>query len=127
MTGYGMLENREIIKCIDEQLDIFGANIKYTLYWKMRILHDTPRREILHSPEILIQELRDILGEGSAFVEDAVGKKIRDKLGLEDLSETLSELILRATNHVAEQEAPERSSSRNIVKEEHPIQNPIST
>jgi hypothetical protein len=77
------VDDYEIIECIDDGLDRFGQSIKYTIYWRLTILHSVPRGGILASSEAFVQEIRSVFGEGAKAIENAIVRKIVERSGLE--------------------------------------------
>ena len=52
-VGNCKLDDYELMECIDEGLNLFGPNIRYTVYWRMVILQDMPREGICQIPTLL--------------------------------------------------------------------------
>ena len=82
------VDDYEIIECIDDGLDGFGQSIKFTIYWRLTILHSVPHSGILANPEAFMQEIRSVFGEGAKEIENGIVRKIVERAGLESL-ETL--------------------------------------
>ncbi len=88
------LDDYELIECIDDGLSLFGQSIKYTVYWRLVILHDVPRGGILENPEAFVRCLEDLFSQGAKSIESAICTKIKQRFSLPELeSESLSQVI----------------------------------
>jgi hypothetical protein len=88
------LGDYELVECIDDGLDLFGPSLRYTIYWRMIVLHDAPREGILSNPVAFVKALRDVFGAGAEQIEIAIVHKIRERFRLQDSkSESLIEVI----------------------------------
>ncbi len=96
------MDDYEIMECIDEGLNLFGPNIKYTVYWRMTILNNLPREGILVNPEAFVKGLQSIFGPGAALIETEIVRRMREKFDMEDLkSENLPEAIRHVRKQIA--------------------------
>ena len=73
------MEEYDLLQCIDKGLEPFGSNVKQSIFWKMCILHNYSRVEVLDNPELLVNVIRETLGDSSAAVEESVANEITRK------------------------------------------------
>ena len=57
-----------------------SASLRYTVYWRLVILHDIPRGGILDNPDAFLKGLQEIYGAGARQVEDAIVSRIKGKV-----------------------------------------------
>jgi hypothetical protein len=96
------LDEYALIECIDEGLDLFGPSLRYTVYWRMIVLHNTPREGILANPAPFVEGLRDVFGAGAEQIEIAIVEKIKERFGMKDFkSENLVEIIENTRKQIA--------------------------
>ncbi len=76
------MEEYDLLQCIDKGLEPFGSNVKQSIFWKMCILHNYSRVEVLDNPELLVNVIRETLGDSSAAVEESVANEITRKFDL---------------------------------------------
>ena len=90
-----MLDDYEIMQCIDTGLDRFGRGIKYTVYWRMVVLNESPSEGIISNPKGFLTALKSIFGNSAKQIEQAIIDEINTLVGEEDnqQSESLPELI----------------------------------
>jgi hypothetical protein len=86
------LDDYELMQCIDAGLDKFGPGIKYTVYWRMVVLNQSPSQGIIANPEGFIAALKSIFGNSAKQIEQAVTDEIKSLVG-EEHSDSLPELI----------------------------------
>jgi hypothetical protein len=91
------------MECIDDGLNLFGPNIRYTVYWRMTILNNMPRDGILVNPEAFMKGIESIFGSGAKQIELAIVNKIKQKFNLQNLeAESLPEAVRYARKQIAE-------------------------
>ena len=96
------MDEYELLECVDEGLDLFGPSLRYTIYWRMVVLHNAPREGILSNPAAFVKALRDVFGAGAEQIEIAIVDKMRERFHLQDSkSASLTEAIESARKHIA--------------------------
>lgn len=95
------MEEYDLLQCINKALDEFGSSIKYTIFWRMAILHNSKRSEVISDPRVFVDVIEELLGSGAAPVELAIIREIRKTFDIsEDCSRTLAAAINFAKEHV---------------------------
>ena len=95
------MEQYDLLQCVDKGLDPFGSNVKQSIYWKMSILHNYSRNEIIENPDLLQQVIRETLNDSAISVEESITRQIRLKFGLTEESATnLKEAITTAKRQI---------------------------
>jgi hypothetical protein len=92
MNKREMLDDYELMQCIDAGLNKFGPGIKYTVYWRMVVLNQSPNEGIIANPEGFVTALKSIFGKSAKQIEQAITDEIKSLVG-EDHSDSLPELI----------------------------------
>ncbi|MDA4112327.1 MAG: hypothetical protein OK439_07280 [Thaumarchaeota archaeon] len=97
------MEEYDLLECVDKGLDPFGTNVKQSIYWKMSILHNYSRNEIIENPQLLQSVIRETLSDSAISVEESITRQIRLKFDLStesasDLSEAISNAKKRIIN-----------------------------
>jgi hypothetical protein len=77
------MEEYDLLQCIDRGIEPFGSNLKHSIFWKMSILHNYSKQEVIQNPTILISVIRETLGDSSAAVEKSIVREIRNTFNLE--------------------------------------------
>lgn len=96
------LDDFEIMECIDEGLNLFGSNIRYTIYWRMTILNNIPREGILVNPEAFVRGIESIFGAGASRIEAAIVDKIKRRFNIQTFETTrFSDLIHQIRMQIA--------------------------
>jgi hypothetical protein len=91
-TSTRMLDDYEVMQCIDSALDKFGPGIKYTVYWRMVVLNQAPSEGIIANPEGFATALKSIFGNSAKQIEQAIIDEIKSRVGNE-YSNSLPTLI----------------------------------
>ena len=95
------MEEYDLLQCIDKGLEPFGSNVKQSIYWKMSILHNFSRNEIIENPELLSNVIRETLGDSSEAVEESIIVEIREKFGVpEEESQSVVDAIENAKKQI---------------------------
>jgi len=76
------MEEYDLLQCIDKGLEPFGSHVKQSIFWKMSILHNYSRQEVIDNPELLVSVIRETLGDSSSAVEESVVNEITRKFDL---------------------------------------------
>jgi len=76
------MEEYDLLQCIDKGLEPFGSHVKQSIYWKMSILHNYSRTEVIENPELFANVIRDTLSDSSVAVEESITREIRQKFGI---------------------------------------------
>ncbi len=71
-----------MLQCIEKGLEPFGSHVKQSIYWKMSILHNYSRNEVIDNPELLVNVIRETLSDSSGAVEESITREIRLKFNL---------------------------------------------
>ena len=96
------MDDFELMECVDEGLNLFGSNIRYTIYWRMTILNNIPREGILVNPEAFVRGIESIFGAGASRIEAAIVDKIKRRFNLQTLETTsFPELIHQIRMQIA--------------------------
>lgn len=89
-----MLDDYELMQCVDTGLDRFGRGIKYTVYWRMVVLNESPSEGIISNPKGFVNALKSIFGNGAKQIEQAIIDEINTLVGEEDNQiDSLPELL----------------------------------
>ena len=95
------MEEYDLLECIDKGLEPFGSNVKQSIYWKMSILHNFSRNEIIENPELLSGVIKETLGDSSEAVEESIIVEIREKFGIpEEESQSVVDAIRNAKEQI---------------------------
>jgi hypothetical protein len=96
-----MMEEYDLLQCIDKGLEPFGSNVKQSIFWKMSILHNYSRSEVIENPELLTNVIRETLSDSSIAVEESITNEIRQKFTIPyKESESLVDVIRSAKRQV---------------------------
>ncbi len=87
-----VLDDYELMQCIDSGLNKFGPGIKYTVYWRMVVLNQSPSEGIIANPEGFVTALKSIFGKSAEQIELAIADEIKALAG-ENHSNSLPQLI----------------------------------
>ena len=95
------MEEYDLLQCIDKGLEPFGSNIKQSIYWKMSILHNYSKSEIVENPQLLLNVIKDTLSDTSLVIEKSIAEEIRKVFNLsEEESSTLTDAIENAKKQI---------------------------
>jgi gamma-glutamylcysteine synthetase len=95
------MEEYDLLQCVDKGLDPFGTNVKQSIYWKMSILHNYSRNEIIENPELLQNVIRETLSDSAISVEESITRQIRLKFDLSaENAQNLKEAINNAKSQI---------------------------
>jgi len=95
------MEEYDLLQCIEKGLDPFGSHVKQSIYWKMSILHNYSRDEVIDNPEILASVIRETLCDSSPEVEESISREIRSKFNLPYSEQmTMVETIIEAKSQI---------------------------
>ena len=95
------MEEYDLLQCIDKGLEPFGSNVKQSIYWKMSILHNFSRNEVIENPEFLSNVIRETLGDSSEAVEESIIMEIREKFSIpEEESQSVVDAIGSAKKQI---------------------------
>ncbi len=76
------MEEYDLLQCIEKGLEPFGSHVKQSIFWKMSILHNYSRGEVIDNPELLASVIRETLGDSSPAVEESITNEIVRKFDL---------------------------------------------
>jgi len=76
------MEEYDLLQCIDKGLEPFGTHVKQSIYWKMSILHNYSRNEVIENPELFTSVIRETLSDSSVAVEESIVREIRGKFNI---------------------------------------------
>src|ERR1700680_3072898 len=95
------MEEYDLLQCIDKGLDQFGTNVKQSIYWKMSILHNYTRNEIIENPDLFLKVIRETLSDSAISVEESIARQIRMKFDLpNENAQNLKEAIVSAKRQI---------------------------
>jgi hypothetical protein len=95
------MEEFDLLQCIDKGLDQFGTNVKQSIYWKMSILHNYTRNEIIENPDLFLKVIRETLSDSAISVEESIARQIRMKFDLpNENAQNLKEAIVSAKRQI---------------------------
>lgn len=96
------MEEYDLLQCIDRALDEFGSSTKNTIFWRMTVLHNSNRSEVISDPRIFVGVIEELLGNSAPAIKKAIIREIRKKFDL-SMSEvpTLEAAIEVAREQVA--------------------------
>jgi hypothetical protein len=95
------MEEYDLLQCIEKGLEPFGSHVKQSIYWKMSILHNYSRTEVIDNPDLLTSVIRETLSDSSPAVEESIAAEVREKfnLSIRD-SKTMSDAIVAAKRQI---------------------------
>jgi hypothetical protein len=90
------MEEYDLLQCIEKGLEPFGSHVKQSIFWKMSILHNYSRNEVIDNPNLLASVIRETLGDSFLAVEESIANEIARKFDLAaktqlSMSEAISE------------------------------------
>ena len=95
------MEEYDLLQCVDKGLDPFGTNVKQSIYWKMSILHNYSRNEVIENPDLLLSVIRETLSDSAISVEESITRQIRIAFDLpEENAHNLKEAIINAKSQI---------------------------
>ncbi|MDA4129407.1 MAG: hypothetical protein OK457_01430 [Thaumarchaeota archaeon] len=101
------MEEYDLLECVDKGLDPFGSNVKQSIYWKMSILHNYSRNEIVENPDLLLSVMRETLSDSAISVEESITRQIRLKFDLTaEKARNLKDAIINARSQIINVVAP---------------------
>jgi hypothetical protein len=110
------MEEYDLLQCIEKGLEPFGSNVKQSIYWKMSILHNYSRNEVIDNPEILSNVIRETLRDSSPAVEESIANEIRRKFNLsEKESRTMLDAVTNAKSQIIGLFTPPQLSIRSRI------------
>jgi hypothetical protein len=72
-----VLEECDIVTCVDKGLEPYGSQVKQTVFWRISMSHGSLVNSLIADPAIFVNVLREIVGSGSAAVEKSIIKELR--------------------------------------------------
>ena len=93
MNTKKMLDDYELMQCIDSGLEKFGPGIKYTVYWRMVVLNQAPSEGIIANPEGFVSALKSIFGNSAKQIEQSINDEIISRVGDDYAAGSFPELI----------------------------------
>ncbi len=95
------MEEYDLLQCVDKGLDPFGTNVKQSIYWKMSILHNYPRNEVIENPDLFLAVIRETLSDSAISVEESITRQVRIAFDLPaENARTLKEAITNARRQI---------------------------
>jgi hypothetical protein len=74
-----LLNDYDIMDCIEEGLNKFGPGIKYAVMWRMVVQGASPKEGILANPQAFVSALRSIFGRSAQMIEQEILEQIKNK------------------------------------------------
>ena len=100
------MQERDILQCIETVLDLTGPTIKNEIFWRMAILHNSGKGQLLTDPQILNQVIRETFGKKADEIESSIVAEIGKKFNFSANSQpSLVDAIKDAKRQVADFEA----------------------
>jgi hypothetical protein len=78
------LEEYDLLQCIDRGLEAFGSHVKQTIYWRISMRHGSLHNGIAADPKVFVTTLREMFGDSSIGVEDAIIRQLEETFILKD-------------------------------------------
>ena len=95
------MEEYDLLQCIEKGLEPFGSHVKQSIYWKMSIVHNYSRNEVIENPELLASVIRETLSDSSPAVEESIAREIRQKFDLSiKESQNMVEAVVNAKSMI---------------------------
>ena len=114
-----VLEEYDLLQCIDKALDAFGSSVKNAVFWRMTILHNSSRSEVISDPRILVEVIRETFGSGSTAIETSIIQEIRKKFELSSKGTgSLADAITEAKGQVIISYGPGQNQQPVEIKPE---------
>ena len=96
-----IMEEYDLLQCIDKGLDGFGSSVKNAIFWRLTILHNSSRSEVISDPKVLVQVIRETFGSSASAIETSITDEIGKKFQLSTKgTRSLVEAIGEAKNQV---------------------------
>jgi hypothetical protein len=78
------LEEYDLLQCIDRGLEAFGSHVKQTIYWRVSVRHGSLHNGIVADPKVFVTTLREIFGDSSIGIEDAIIRELEETFSLRE-------------------------------------------
>ena len=76
------MEEYDLLQCIDKALDSYGSSVKNAIFWRMTILHNSSRSEVISDPAVLAQVIEETFGGSARGIEASIINEIDRKFNL---------------------------------------------
>ena len=76
------MEEYDLLQCIDKALDGFGSSAKNAIFWRMTMLHNSSRSEVISDPRIFANVIEETFGGGALGIEMAIIDELNKKFSL---------------------------------------------
>ncbi len=76
------MEEYDLLQCIDKALDSYGSSVKNAIFWRMTILHNSSRSEVISDPAVLAQVIEETFGSSARGIEASIISEIDRKFNL---------------------------------------------
>lgn len=86
----------EILDCIDDGLNAFGEQVKFTIYWKLLIISNVDRRGILENTDILLKTLKETFGFGALVIEKEIISRITAHFNLKNSESAVLGVVIKS-------------------------------
>lgn len=70
------MEEYDLLQCIDKALDGYGSSVKNAIFWRMAILHNSTRNEVISDPTILARVIEETFGSSTKGIEMSIISEI---------------------------------------------------
>lgn len=105
------MEEYDLLQCIDKALDGFGSSAKNAIFWRMTIVHNSSRSEVISDPRRFVQVIREAFGAGALSIETSIIHEIKKKFMISERgSRDLVNAISEAKNQVIASYGPIQES-----------------
>jgi hypothetical protein len=95
------MEEYDLLQCVEKGLEPFGSHVKQSIYWKMSIVHNYSRNEVIENPELLASVIRETLSDSSPAVEESITTEIRRTFDLSNKeSQNMVDAIVNAKSMI---------------------------
>ena len=76
------MEEYDLLQCIDRALDSFGSSVKNAIFWRMTILHNSSRSEVISDPRILASVIEESFGSSATGIGMAIISEIGKRFSI---------------------------------------------
>lgn len=76
------MEEYDLLQCIDKALDGFGSSVKNAIFWRMTMLHNSGRSEVISDPATFARVIEETFGSSGKGIEIAIISELDKKFNL---------------------------------------------
>lgn len=104
------MEERDLLQCVETALDGCGADVKNEIFWKMAILHNASKSQVISDPYTFVRTIEETFGNSATMIEISIINEIGKKF---NLSANVTRSLAEAINEAKKQLTITSSTERN--------------